>query len=89
MSYKLFISYIFAIAISFVALTVADAQDLETADSNPPGENVVLQWNRVLQETIRTPGQHPGTIFPVRSLRLCTRQSSMRSIRSTALTPLT
>ena len=34
------------------------------------GENVILQWNRVLQETIRTPGQHPGTIFPVRSFAM-------------------
>ena len=32
-----------------------------------PGEDVVLQWNRVLRETIRTPGQHPSTIMPVRS----------------------
>ncbi|MCA1579212.1 MAG: vanadium-dependent haloperoxidase [Acidobacteria bacterium] len=30
-------------------------------------EDVVLQWNRVLMETILTPGQHPGTIMPVRS----------------------
>ena len=33
-------------------------------------ENVVLQWNRVLQETIRTPGQQPATIFPVRSFAM-------------------
>ena len=32
-----------------------------------PGEDVVLQWNRVLMETVRTPGQHPATIMPVRS----------------------
>lgn len=30
-------------------------------------EDVVLQWNRVLMETILTPGQHPATIMPVRS----------------------
>src|SRR5215208_6297606 len=30
-------------------------------------EDVILQWNRVLMETIRTPGQHPATIMPVRS----------------------
>ena len=30
-------------------------------------EEVVLQWNRVLMETILTPGQHPATIMPVRS----------------------
>lgn len=33
-------------------------------------ENVVLRWNRILQETIRTPGQHPATIFPVRSFAM-------------------
>ena len=30
-------------------------------------EEVILQWNRVLMETILTPGQHPATIMPVRS----------------------
>lgn len=30
-------------------------------------EDVVLQWNRVLMETVLTPGQHPATIMPVRS----------------------
>ncbi len=29
--------------------------------------DVVLQWNRVLMETVRTPGQQPATIMPVRS----------------------
>jgi hypothetical protein len=30
-------------------------------------EDVILQWNRVLMETVLTPGQHPATIMPVRS----------------------
>lgn len=30
-------------------------------------EDVILQWNRVLMETLLTPGQHPATIMPVRS----------------------
>jgi PAP2 superfamily len=30
-------------------------------------EDVILQWNRVLRETVATPGQHPATIMPVRS----------------------
>jgi hypothetical protein len=30
-------------------------------------EDVILQWNRVLMETVQTPGQHPATIMPVRS----------------------
>ncbi|MEJ7713516.1 MAG: hypothetical protein WKF84_27645 [Pyrinomonadaceae bacterium] len=42
----------------------------DAPESNPPGENVILQWNRVLQETIRTPGQQPPTIFPVRSFAM-------------------
>jgi hypothetical protein len=39
------------------------------AFNNQPAvqEDVVLQWNRVLMETILTPGQHPATIMPVRS----------------------
>ena len=32
-----------------------------------PNEDVVLQWNRVLTETVRTPGLHPATIMQVRS----------------------
>lgn len=30
-------------------------------------EDVISQWNRVLMETVMTPGQHPATIMPVRS----------------------
>ena len=30
-------------------------------------EEVVVQWNRVLMETVLTPGAHPATIMPVRS----------------------
>lgn len=30
-------------------------------------EEVIVQWNRVLMETVLTPGQHPATIMPVRS----------------------
>jgi PAP2 superfamily len=30
-------------------------------------EDVILQWNRVLRETVSTPGQQPPTIMPVRS----------------------
>ena len=31
------------------------------------GEDVVIRWNRVLRETVMTPGQHPATIMPIRS----------------------
>jgi hypothetical protein len=30
-------------------------------------EDVILQWNRILMETVTTPGQQPATIMPVRS----------------------
>jgi hypothetical protein len=33
-------------------------------------KDVVLQWQRVLQETIRTAGQQLPTIFPVRSFAI-------------------
>jgi hypothetical protein len=33
----------------------------------PSSEDVILRWNRILMETILTPGQHPPTIMPVRS----------------------
>ena len=26
-------------------------------------EDVILQWNRVLLDTVRTPGQHPATVM--------------------------
>jgi hypothetical protein len=70
MSYRSFTSYLTAIAIIIFAINTAWSQDVRTAESNPSGENVILQWNRVLQETIKTPGQHPATIFPVRSFAI-------------------
>ena len=68
MNYKLFKNCLLTITILLCALTNLRAQDNAAPESNPPGENVILQWNRVLTETIRTPGAHPSaTIFPVRS----------------------
>jgi hypothetical protein len=46
------------------------AQDRASVNLTAPGENVILQWNRVLRETISTPGQQPATIFPVRSFAM-------------------
>lgn len=63
-------NYFLTIAIVLFALCNIRAQDPETPMSNPTGENVILQWNRVLQETIRTPGQQPATVFPVRSFAM-------------------
>jgi hypothetical protein len=36
----------------------------------PEGEDVVLRWNRVLIETLQTPGQQPSTIVAGRSLSM-------------------
>jgi hypothetical protein len=32
-----------------------------------PAEDVILQWNRVLEDTVRTPGQQQATIVAARS----------------------
>ncbi len=66
MNYKQFLHCLLTITILLCALTNVRAQETDAPDTNPPGENVVLQWNRVLQETLRTPGQHPATIFQTR-----------------------
>ncbi len=70
MKYKQLLHCLLAITLSLCALTNARAQEDNEPNSNLSAENVVLQWNRVLQETIRTPGLHPPTIFPVRSFAL-------------------
>jgi hypothetical protein len=43
------------------------AQDYSPANLPASQEDVILQWNRILMETILIPGQHPATIMPVRS----------------------
>jgi hypothetical protein len=54
-------------AITLCALTNIWARDFKPAESRLSGEDVILQWNRVLKETLNTPRQHPATIMPVRS----------------------
>ncbi len=66
MNYKQFLHCLLTITILLGTLTNVRAQETDAPDANPPGENVVFQWNRVLQETLRTPGQHPATIFQTR-----------------------
>jgi hypothetical protein len=70
MKLKQLLNYFLMTAITLCALTSVRAQDVGQAKTQAVGEDVVLQWNRVLQETIRTPGQHPATIFPVRSFAI-------------------
>jgi hypothetical protein len=70
MNYKQFLNCLLTIAILLCTLPNVWAQETNAPEANPLGENVVLQWNRVLQETIRTPGQQPATIFAVRSFAM-------------------
>jgi hypothetical protein len=71
MNYKQLLNCLLTITILLCALTNIRAQNYAAPQPNLPGENIILQWNRVLQETIRTPGAHPGaTIVPVRSFAM-------------------
>ena len=70
MNYKQLLNCLLVIMILMCALINIQAHNTVKVNPNPPGENVVLQWNRVLQETIRTPGQQPPTIFAVRSFAM-------------------
>jgi hypothetical protein len=70
MNYKQLLNSILTITVLLCALTNIRAQDKAARNITQSGENVILQWNRVLQETIRTPGQQPATIFPVRSFAM-------------------
>ena len=66
MNYKQLLNRLLTMTILLCALTNVQAQETELQETDLPGENVVLQWNRVLQETLRTPGVHPATIFQTR-----------------------
>ncbi len=48
------------------AVFSAKAQDIKDTDF-APNEDVILQWNRVLTQTIAIPGVHPPTILGQRS----------------------
>jgi hypothetical protein len=58
---------ILAIAILLCTQIVGLAQTVETKDAVLVDSDVIVQWNRVLRETVSTPGMHPATIMPVRS----------------------
>ncbi len=70
MNYKLLQRYLLTITLLIYCLINVQAQNTSKENLNLSGENVVLQWNRVLQETLRTPGQQPATIFPIRSFAI-------------------
>ena len=67
MNYKQIAKCLLTVTVLLSTQIHAWAQIDNTSNLLVPSENVILQWNRVLQETIRTPGQHPATIMPVRS----------------------
>jgi hypothetical protein len=66
MKLKLLKNIFFILAVLICTQTRVWARN---AEANIPvvQEDVILQWNRVLMETVRTPGQQPATIMPVRS----------------------
>ncbi len=70
MKNKQILNYFLTMTILLCALTLIQAQEIKETVILPPGENVILQWNRVLQETVKIPGQQPPTIFPVRSFAI-------------------
>jgi len=67
MKYKLCLKYLLTAFVVFAAQIGLHAQTVDAETVQPAGENVILQWNRVLMQTVATPGQHPATIMPVRS----------------------
>jgi membrane-associated phospholipid phosphatase len=46
-----------------------DADENSAATAAQPG-NVVIQWNRILLQIVRTPGAQPATIHPTRSFAI-------------------
>ncbi len=64
---RLVCRFIAASILLFAVMTTVQAQDEKTTVPLIPGEDVVLQWNRVLAQTIAIPGAHPPTILGQRS----------------------
>ena len=58
------------LAILICTQTHVWARNSAAANAPVAQEDVILQWNRVLTETVRTPGQQPSTIMPVRSFAI-------------------
>ncbi len=58
MNCKQLLNCLLTVTILLFGLTNVQAQKMKRLTLNPSGEDVILQWNRVLQTTIRTPGQH-------------------------------
>ena len=67
MNYKQLLHCLLTITILLCALTNVRAQNTDPSKADAPGEDVILQWNRVLAQTLATPGAHPATIRIQRS----------------------
>jgi hypothetical protein len=70
MNVKQSFRYLLIMALLLCSQISVLANNSGAANQSASGENVIFQWNRVLQETISTPGQHPARIFPVRSFAM-------------------
>src|SRR5215213_1213178 len=70
MKLKLLKNIFLILAVLICTQTRVWANDLPVAHTPVVQEDVILQWNRVLTETVRTPGQQPATIMPVRSFAI-------------------
>ena len=64
---KAFLNFLLTLAVVICTQTSVWARTNSTTNVLLLPEDVILQWNRVLRETVSTPGQHPPTIMPVRS----------------------
>lgn len=64
MTYKKFLKCFLTLGILLCAQVTAWGRN---NNSSIVSEDVILQWNRVLMETVLTPGQHPATVMQVRS----------------------
>ncbi|MBA4123585.1 MAG: phosphatase PAP2 family protein [Acidobacteria bacterium] len=62
---SLFITTVFLLC----AALMANAQDIKEQNTEP-NEDVILQWNRVLGQTLQIPNAQPPTILPVRSFAM-------------------
>lgn len=57
-------------ALSFCTALTAAAQNTDPTDQSSFDKDVILQWNRVLGQTLQIPGAQPPTVNPLRSLAM-------------------
>ncbi|MFN2393922.1 MAG: hypothetical protein ABR566_18425, partial [Pyrinomonadaceae bacterium] len=58
------------VVLSFSTALTASAQSTNKTDQNSPNEDVILQWNRVLGQTLQIPNAQSPTIMPLRSFAM-------------------